>query len=365
MFLSTVVLLASLAQTPAVPAPAFQSRVTLQVRTESGESAGSVASYLALRDLLGSIDPNLVPHVPPNASVTPDQVVVAVSTAGPEMLTICAFGEQRAAVENGMTLVVEHLRRIEPGRYRERRELLDRAIAALAKAERVSEEARSAQNAFVAKHGAIDPTQRLQILQSSVTNRTSELKQSEMNVAEGQARADYLRAMLARIPSTIDESVEVSNGEVRMLMAQLDDLEAQHAQMLVKNGPDHSETKMMSAKIDEVRAMLASRRFTTRKQPNPRYTDVEQRLYGLEADVAQDITRRDLLRKTIEEAEAEAARLTLIANEFSQIWRAVDGAEKLLIDARLELRSAERAGIGLSDGWFAVIAGPTLQSASR
>ena len=144
----------------------------------------------------------------------------------------------------------------------------------------------------------------------------------------------------------------------------MDELEAIHAQMLVKNGAEHADTKASSAKIDEVRAMLASRRILVRKQPNPRYADIEQRLYALEADLAQDTTRRDLLRKSIIEYEAEAARRTLIASEFAQVWRAVDNSERDLIEARQELRNAERASVGLQDGWFVVVAGPTLQTRS-
>lgn len=365
MALTGLILFTALAQAapvPPVPAvPAFQTRVTLQVRTESGETAGSVAGFLMLRDMLGSIAPNLVPLDAAAEESTPDRVVVSVSTSGSEMLVIRAFGDDRAAVEQGAALVVEHLRRIEPGNYRERRDMIDRANAALAKAEATCASALAAQQAYVAKFGAIDPTQRLQLLQSSAANRGAELKQAEMNVAENQARVDYLRAMLQRTPPMAEESVEVNTGETRMLAKQLDDLEALHAQILVKQGAGHAETKASGFKIDEVRQMLADRRFTVRQRPNPRYTEIEQKLYLLEADVAQDVTRRDLMRKMITESEAEAARLTLIAGDYSQIWRAVEGAEQELSQARHEKRNAERAATGLSDGWFAVVAGPTTQ----
>lgn len=365
MFLSMLVLASSLLQDPVEPPQAYQSRVTLQIRAESGESATSVASFLELRDMLGSIAPNLVPNTAANAYTGSDRVVLNVSTAGPELLVLCAAGSQRDAVDTGLTQVVEHLRRFEPGRYRERRGLVERARATSEQAVASLAQVKAEQKKFVAANGAIDPSQRIGMLQSYVSSRTTELAQLEMTVAESTARVDYLRAQLQRLPATVELSVDVSTAETRMLSKQLDELEQLHAQILVKNGADHADAKQSSAKIAEVRQLLESRSKGSKQMPNVRYAEIEQALYSHEENLARDATRRDVLRRTLAEYEAEIAKLTLIAGEYSQIWRALDDAEQRLSSARNELALTERNAMGLADGWFAVVAGPTSQTTAR
>ncbi|MBK6941323.1 MAG: hypothetical protein IPH13_14185 [Planctomycetes bacterium] len=364
MLMSMLVVASSLLQSPTAP-PAYQSRVTLQVRAESGESANSVASYLDLRDMLGSIAPNLVPNSAASAYTGTDRVVLQVSTAGQELLVICASGNERDAVDSGLTQVIEHLRRFEPGQYRARRDQVERARAMLQQAEVALAQIRAAQKKFIADHGAIDPSQRVGMLQSHLSNRTAELAQLEMTVAENVARVDYLRAQLQRLPATVEQTVDVSTGETRMLSKQLDELEQQHAQILVKSGADHEETKLSSAKVAEVRRLLEDRSKARRQVQNDRYAEVEHKLYLVEGDLARDSTRRDLMRKTIGEYEAEIAKLTLIAGEYAQIWSELETAERQLTFARAELGSMERQATGLVGGWFAVIAGPTSQATLR
>lgn len=363
MFLSTLVLAASLAQEPA-PAP-FQSRVTLQVRGESGQSAESVAGFLALRDMLGSIAPNLVPSKASEAYTGSDRVVITVSTANSELVVINASGTDQAAVDQGLGSIVEHLRRFEPGAYRARRDVLDRARKALTLAQQTLAELKAEQKKFIASNGALDPTQRIMQIQASLGNRSSESSQLDMSVAELHARADYLRAQLERTPPTIPTRVEVKTAETRELEKQLEDLERLHAQVLVKNGPEHADAKASMTKIDQVRALLASRSSTTRDVENERYAEIEHKLYLLDGDLAQQMTRRDAMRKAAADAEAELARLTLIAGEYTQIWNAIASADVALREAQAEFRQAERQASGLTDGWFAVIAGPTAQASTR
>lgn len=365
MLLSMLVVVSALLQDPVEALPAYQSRITLQVRAESGETANSVALYLDLRDLLGSIAPNLVPNSAVKAYTGADRVVLHVSTAGPEILVLSASGNDRDAVDSGLTQVVEHLRRFEPGRYRERRDQVERTRAAVEQAAETLAQIKAEQKKFVSAHGAIDPSQRIGMLQSYVSSRTAELTQLEMSVAESMARVDYLRAQLQRVPATLARIVDVNNGETRMLAKQLDRLEEQHAEILVKNGADHADAKQSRAKIEEVRQLLEAHSKVEQHVPNERYAEIEHKLYLLEGDLARDSTRRDVLRRTLADYEAEIAKLTLIAGEYTQIWRDLELAEQHLSGARNEFAIMERNATGLVGGWFAVIAGPTAHATPR
>ena len=189
-----------------------------------------------------------------------------------------------------------------------------------------------------------------ELLQKEILSIDSQLRDSEVMIAEAQKKVDGDRAQVAAIPSRLStrETIIPASGSIDQMYNRLSELKVARTELLAKYRPDDRLVKAIDEKIKDIQGSLSDSRTMrsseTSTDVNPTWQMAQQDLSETTAKLAGLLGRQKALRAQLDDLQGRLSSVTQGSQSFSLLQHQVAELEsnyQLYAQKRDEARMAE------------------------
>lgn len=189
-----------------------------------------------------------------------------------------------------------------------------------------------------------------ELLQKEILSIDSQLRDSEVMIAEAQKKVEGDKAQIAAIPSRLStrETVIPASGSIDQMYGRLSELKVTRTELLAKYRPDDRMVKEVDEKIKDIQSSLddsrAMRSSETSTDVNPTWQMAQQDLSDTTAKLTGLIGRQKALQAQLDDLQGHLSSVTQGSQSFSVLQHQVAELEsnyQLYAQKRDEAKMAE------------------------